>query len=358
MADDRDESQQTEEPTQRRLDEAQKHGDVVKSPELSTFILLLGATLAISVFAQSSSEELIRIFRVFLANPDEMGTDPGALQLLMGNVLVKLLVVVGPLLGALMVSGLVANVIQHRPVLTLERLKPSFSKISLGSGLKRLFGLDGWMNLIKGLAKIAIVSAAVWTQLWPERASLEAVLTQSPAAVAGDMEHLLFKVLIATLAAMVFIAGADYMLQRFQFMKRNKMSKQEVKDEFRQTEGDPMIKGRLRQLRMERAKRRMMAAVPEATVVITNPTHYAVALKYESGKTAAPICVAKGADALALRIREKAKEHKVPIVENPPLARALYASVDVDEVIPTEHFKAVAQVISYVMKLTGKMRAN
>jgi flagellar biosynthesis protein FlhB len=358
MADDRDESQQTEEPTQRRLDDAREKGDVVKSTELTTFILLLGGTLAIAMFAQSSSIELTRIFRVFLASPDQFGTDPGSLQLLMREILIKMLVIVGPVLGVLMLSGLASNLLQHRPVLTLERIKPDFSKLSLTGGIKRMFGLDGWINLVKGLAKIVIVGAAIWTQLWPERGTLEAVLTQSPAAVADDMSHLMFKVLMATLASMAFISAADYMLQRYQFMKRNRMSKHEVKEEFKQTEGDPMIKGRIRQIRTERAKRRMMAAVPQATVVITNPTHFAVALKYESGKTAAPICVAKGVDALALRIREKAKEHEVPIVENPPLARALYASVEVDEQIPNEHYKAVAQVIGYVMKLTGKIRAN
>lgn len=358
MADDRDESQQTEEPTQRRLDDAHAKGDVVKSQELQTLILLLGATLALAIFAQSSSVELMRTFRVFLASPDEMGTDGGALQILAREVLTKFLVIVGPILGALMLAGLVSNMIQHRPVLSFDRIKPSFSKISLTGGMKRLFGLDGWVNLIKGLIKIAIVSAAIWTQLWPERAGLEAMLTQSPAAVAGDMMHLVYKVLIATLAAMTVIAGADYMFQRFEFMKRNRMSKQEMKEEFRNTEGDPMVKGRIRQIRNERARRRMMAAVPEATVVITNPTHFAVALKYESGKTVAPVCVAKGVDALALRIRDKAKEHNVPVVENPPLARALYASVEVDEPIPTEHYKAVAQVIGYVLKLTGKMKPN
>jgi flagellar biosynthetic protein FlhB len=358
MADDRDESQQTEEPTQRRLDEAQKHGDVVKSTELSTLILLFGGTIAISMFAQTSSEQLIRIFRGFLSHPDEFGVDPGSLQVLMREILVKLLIIVGPMLGTLMLSGLAANLLQNRPTVSWDKIKPDLSKLSLISGLKRMFGLDGWINLVKGLAKIGVVGGAIWTQLWPERGMLEAVLTQSPAAVAGDMSHLLYKVMIATLASMTVIAGADYMLQRFQFIKRNRMSKQEVKEEFKQTEGDPMVKGRIRQIRMERAKRRMMAAVPTATVVITNPTHFAVALKYESGKTAAPICVAKGTDALALRIRDKAKEHEVPVVENPPLARALYATVEVDEQIPAEHYKAVAQVISYVMKLTGKMRPN
>ncbi|MEI9933057.1 MAG: EscU/YscU/HrcU family type III secretion system export apparatus switch protein [Rhizomicrobium sp.] len=147
-------------------------------------------------------------------------------------------------------------------------------------------------------------------------------------------------------------------MQRLRFMQRNRMSKQEIKEEYRQTEGDPAVKAKIRQLRIERSRRRMIAAVPEATVVIMNPTHFAVALKYESGRMGAPVCVAKGVDALALRIRAVAEDHDVPIVENPPLARALYASVEVDQAIPAEHYKAVAQVIGYVMRLSGKMRAN
>ena len=358
MADDRDQSQQTEEPTQRRLDEAHEHGDVVKSTELQTFILLLGGTLAIAIFAQSVSTELAKIFLTFLASPDQISTDPGELMVLTRHLMGKLLFIVGPVLGMMMASGLAANLLQHRPVLTLDRIKPDFGKLSLTNGLKRMFGVDGWVNLVKGLFKIAIVGAAIWTQLWPERGSLESVLDQSPQGIAGDMTHLLYKVLIATLASMAFIAGADYLLQRFQFLKRNRMSKQEIKEEFRQTEGDPVVKGRIRAIRLERAKRRMIAAVPTATVVITNPTHFAVALKYESGKTAAPVCVAKGVDQLALRIREVAKEAGVPVVENPPLARALHASVEVDEMIPPEHYKAVAQVIGYVLKLSGKLKPN
>jgi flagellar biosynthesis protein FlhB len=355
---DRDASQQTEEPTQRRLDEAHEHGDVVKSGELSTLVLLLGGTLAIAIFAQSAATQLTVLFRVFLASPDEIGTDPGALMQLMKDICLKLFVIIGPILGVMMLAGLASNLVQHRPVLSFDRLKPDLSKLSLTGGFKRMFGLDGWLNLVKGLGKIAIVGAAIWTQLWPERGTAENVLQLSPQGVAGDMTHLLYKVMIATIAAMAFIACADYLLQRFQFMKRNRMSKQEVKDEFRQTEGDPIVKNRIRQMQTEHAKRRMIAAVPKATVVITNPTHFAVALKYETGKTAAPVCVAKGVDKVAFRIRDVAKANNVPVVESPPLARALYASVEVDEQIPPEHYKAVAQIIGYVLKLSGKMKPN
>ncbi len=358
MADDRDDAQQTEEPTQKRLDDALEHGDVVKSSELQTLILLLGGTLAIAMFGRSAASGMTNMFRAFLTEPDQMGVDHGELLGMMRSLLGQILTIVGPFFAVMMVAGLAGNLLQHRPVFSFEKIKPDFAKLSLPQGLKRMFGVEGFTNLFKGLIKIAIVGAAVWTQLWPERSTLEAVLEQSPVGIAGDMTHLMFKVLIAALASLTVIAGVDYMLQRFQFMKRNRMSKQEIKEEFRQSEGDPQVKAKVRQIRMERAKRRMIAAVPGATVVIMNPTHFAVALKYESGKMAAPMCVAKGVDAVALRIRDVAKEHNVPVVENPPLARALYASVDVDEAVPPEHYKAVAQVIGYVMRLTGKLRAN
>jgi flagellar biosynthetic protein FlhB len=163
---------------------------------------------------------------------------------------------------------------------------------------------------------------------------------------------------MAALGAMAVIAVADYFLQHMQFMKRNRMSKQEIKEEYRQNEGDPHIKAKIRQLRQERSRKRMMARVPEATVILMNPTHYAVALQYESGKMAAPLCIAKGVDAIALKIRAVAEDHDVPVVENPPLARALHASVEIDEPVPPEHYKAVAQVIGYVMRLQGKIKPN
>ncbi|MCX7280799.1 MAG: EscU/YscU/HrcU family type III secretion system export apparatus switch protein [Alphaproteobacteria bacterium] len=181
---------------------------------------------------------------------------------------------------------------------------------------------EGWINLVKGLAKIAIVGVAICTQLWPERGGLEAILNQTAGMVVSNMMHLLFKVLMAALSALAVIAGADYFWQRMRFLSRNRMSTQEIKEEYGQNKGDPAIKAKIRQLRHERSRKRMMAAVPTATVVIMNPTHFAVALRDQSGKTAAPICVAKGVDALALRIRAVAEENDVPVVASPTGARA------------------------------------
>ncbi len=358
MADDNDNSQKTEQPTQRRLDDAREHGDVVKSTEVNTLILLGGGTLVMAMLAQPAAKAFARYFLIFLEQPDQLGVASADMQALMKHALLGLAAILGPVLGVMMGAGLAGNLLQNRPGFSTEKLSPDFSKLSLTSGLKRMFGIEGILNLVKGFIKIGAVGAALWTVLWPERGRLEAVMTEDPASIAGDMIHLLVRILIAALMVLAVLAAADYGLQYFQFMRRNRMTKQEVKEEFRQTEGDPTVKAKIRQVRTERARRRMMAAVPEATVVIANPTHFAVALKYESGKMAAPICVAKGVDALALKIREVAEANEVPVVENPPLARALYASVEIDEAVPAEHYKAVAQVIGYVMRLTGKLRPN
>lgn len=353
MADDRDASQQTEEPTQRRLAEAQSHGDVVKSQEVATFLVLGGGTLAIAMFGASAAEGFVRSFRIFLEQPEQMNVDPGAITGLMRGVLLQTALLLGPALAFLVAVALGAHLLQHPPIFAPERLALDVSKISLRSGIKRIFGLDGFTNLGKGILKILIVGTVLWSTLWPMRGQLGGILDQNPVSLVSDMMHLLMRILIAVLSVLAMVAAVDYLLQRYRFVQRNRMSKQEVKEEFRQTEGDPAVKARIRKIRMEKARKRMMAAVPEATVIITNPTHYAVALKYEQGKMAAPICVAKGVDALALRIRAVAEEHKVPIVENPPLARALYAAVELDETVPPEQYKAVAQVIGYVMRLTG-----
>ena len=355
MAEDSDDSQQTEQPTQKRLEQAREAGDIVKSTEVSAFVVLAGATLAIAMFGRSLAVGIAGILTQFIQAPEQMAVDGAGLTSLMRGVLLHLAIVLAPFMGVMVVASVAGHVLQSKPTFNLEKLMPNFSKLSFLSGFSRLFGIEGWITLVRGLIKLAIVGMAIWTQLWPERGMLESILTQSPQAVMADMTHLLFKVMIAALSALLVIAGLDYFFQYTRFMKRNRMSRHEIKEEFRQNEGDPVIKAKVRQIRQERARKRMMAAVPDATVVITNPTHFAVALKYESGKTAAPVCVAKGVDALALRIRAVAEEHEVPVIENPPLARALYATVELDEAIPAEHYKAVAQVIGYVMRLNGTL---
>jgi flagellar biosynthetic protein FlhB len=356
MAEDRDDSQRTEEPTQKRLDEAREHGDIVKSTEVTTFAALAGGTLAIAMFGRSAAEGFVATFRGLIENADQLDVDPAGMMSLFRTAGLETAALLAPALAVIAGCALAGHVLQSRPSFAVDRIKPDLAKLSLLAGLKRLFGIEGLVNLGKGVLKLGLVGAVVWTTLWPMRSELEALLDETPAAIASDMSSLTLRILVAALCVLGVLAGIDYFIQRARFLARNRMSKQEVKEELRQTEGDPAIKARIRKLRIERSRRRMIAEVPKATVVVTNPTHFAVALKYESGKMAAPLCVAKGIDALALRIREVAQEHGVPIVEDPPLARALYATVDLDEAIPPEHYKAVAQVIGYVMRLTGKAR--
>ncbi|HEX4270792.1 MAG TPA: flagellar biosynthesis protein FlhB [Rhizomicrobium sp.] len=355
---DEDKSQQTEEPTAKRLEQAREQGDVVKSTEVTAFVLLGAGTLALAMFGKYTAMSLARTLTTFIEQPDAMSVDAAGLSAMARELLPQVAMALMPIFAVLVAAGVAGHVLQARPGFSIDKIAPDFSKVSPVAGFTRMFGPEGWMNLLKGLLKIAIVGIAIWTQLWPERGGLEAILNQSTAAVVGDMSHLLFKVLMAALVSLGVIAGFDYFWQRMRWLSRNRMSKQEIKEEYRQNEGDPHIKSKIRQLRHERARKRMMTAVPQATVVLMNPTHYAVALKYESGKMAAPICVAKGIDALALRIRAVAEENNVPVVENPPLARALHAAIEIDDPVPAEHFKAVAQVIGYVMRLQGKLPAR
>jgi flagellar biosynthetic protein FlhB len=250
----------------------------------------------------------------------------------------------------LMLAAIAGNMIQHRLVWSGESLKPKFSKVSPGAGFKRVFGKQALANFAKGVFKVVALGAVMTAVLWPERHRLEAFVRFDPAAIMGVTTGLTVHLMGAVVAMLAAVAIADYFFQYRQWFERQKMSLQEMKEEFKQSEGDPHVKGRIRRLRMARAKKRMMAAVPKASVIITNPTHYSVALAYDRGMPA-PVCVAKGVDLVAMKIREVGREHDIPVIENVPLARALYATVEIDDEIPVEHYHAVAEIIGYVMGL-------
>ena len=312
--------------------------------------MLLGSAIIFSALAPWTASSLSNSLGLIIMNADQVELEgSGFADFFNGRALTLLVTILTPLL-VLNICGVLANLIQHRPVWSLDPIKPKLSKISPLAGAKRLFSADALVNFGKGLFKIAIVGIVVVVGCWPERDRLDTMMTADPLLILLDFHEIGIKIFIAVLAVVTAIAAADFFYTRQKWWKRQMMTVQETREEYKQQEGDPHVKGRLRQLRQERARQRMMSSVPDATVVITNPTHFAVALKYEKDM-AAPKCVAKGADAVALRIREVAKENDVPIVENPPLARALFASMDIDDTIPTEHFKAVAEVIGFVMRL-------
>ena len=351
MADDNQhDSDRTEDPTQKRLDEALERGDVVKSQEVSTWFIIAGGALVLAAFSGPMSGGLIVTLRGLVANSHQIRSDGQGLLAIMGRVEREVLAAVAFPLAVLVIAAIAGNMIQHRLVWSAEQLKPKLSKISPLAGLKRLFSSQALANFVKGLIKLAVVGTVMTLLLWPQRKRLNDLVQTDILGSLVFTRSLALDVLGAVIAILFILAAADYLFQYRQWLERQKMSIREIKDEYKQTEGDPMIKGKIRQLRQARMRKRMMAEVPKASVVITNPTHYAIALRYERGMEA-PICVAKGIDTLALRIREVAGKHSIPVVENPPLARALHATVEIDQEVPPEHYKAVAEIISYVMKL-------
>ena len=350
MADEPDNTEKTEDPTQKRLDEALKRGDVVKSQEVNTWFVIAGATLVLMAFSGGMSSELTTTMRGLLANAHNISMDGPALPRLFEKIGVELIAAVAIPFLLLMLAALGGNLIQHKLVWSLEVLAPKLSKISPAAGLKRLFSKQALANFAKGIVKLVLIGSVLTALMWPERARIMALELADPVAVLPLAQSLALKLLGAVVAIMAVVAIADYLFQYRQWYEKQKMSLRELKEEFRQSEGDPVIRGKMRQMRQTRQRRRMIAAVPKAAVIITNPTHYSIALQYERGMDA-PVCVAKGVDAVALKIREVAAEHAIPVVENPPLARALHATVEVDQAIPIEHYKAVAEVIGYVMRL-------
>jgi flagellar biosynthetic protein FlhB len=349
MADETDLSEKTEDPTQKRLDDALERGDVVKSQEVNTWFIIAGATLALAAFSGAMGTMQASL-RSLLENAHRFRTDGPGLLWLAEQMEYAIIAAFGMPLLILVIAAIFGNIVQHRLVFSAETLKPKLSKISPIAGAKRVFGKQAWANLLKGIFKVVAIGVVMTLVFWPERHRLDAMVRMDPMSIVTATRSLSLQLLGTVVAMLAAVAIADYLFQYRTWFERQRMSLQEIKDEYKQTEGDPQIKGRLRQLRDARRKRRMMAAVPTASVVITNPTHFAVALKYEQGM-AAPICVAKGLDAIALRIRQVAKDNDVPVIENPPLARALHAAVKIDDEIPVEHYQAVAEVIGYIMRL-------
>ena len=355
MADDKDPDSKTEEATPQKLEEARKKGDVAKSADVAPALSLLGATAVIVMGGGYFATSIGEAFMPFIASPHLLigGLEAGAgVEIGMNAVWA-----VAPFLGAVMlatiIGGVGGNVFQSGFLFSAEKMKPKWEKVSPMGGLKRIFGPDGLMQFAQTFAKLIAVSVICWMVLKPHMREFENMAAMSPAAILPLTRDLMIALMASTLVFLVLGAGADFIWQRMRFAKRQRMTKEEVKEEYKNTEGDPHVKAKLRQIRMQRSRQRMMQNVPKATVIVTNPTHYSVALRYEAGD-AAPVCVAKGVDALALRIREVAREHDVPIVENVPLARALYAAVDIDETIPREHFEAAAKVIGFVMQRRKK----
>jgi flagellar biosynthetic protein FlhB len=352
---DEDDASKTEEPTAKKLSQAKQKGQVAMSQEVKHWFILLGVTLSLMFLSPWMAAGVTETSQMFIFEPHRIALDLQHLRLVLVNLLLDLLLLAAPLFGLLIILALTAGVIQSGLIWAPEKIAPKIGNLSLIKGVGRIASVKGLVEFAKGIAKIVIVSVVAFGLSLALLDDIEAMPYFEIGAVLDRVFELLVIMVLATFAVMTAIAGLDFAYQKYAFTKQMRMTKQEVKDEHKQSEGDPQVKARIRRLRMERAQQRMMSAVPESDVVITNPTHYAVALSYKMDEMAAPKVVAKGIDELALRIREVAEEHDVPIVENPPLARALHATCELDDDIPLEHYQAVAEVIGYVMRLRGDM---
>lgn len=349
-----DQDQKTEQPTSKRLGEARERGQLPISREAASWVTLSGIVFVVASLSQGIERDVAGYLRFFVESPHAIELDIGGLQRLLFSSFARIALGVGLCFAVMAAAAIAGIMLQTGFFASAHLIKPDFSRLSPMNGIKRLFSVQALADLLKSFVKLVVLGFAVYLTLKPLVHKMEALpgipLLSSMSLLQKEAVHILTLLLIVFAA----VAIGDLLFQRYQFMKNMRMTKTEVKDEYKQQEGDPAIRAKLRQIRLEKARKRMMANVPKADVVITNPTHYAVALQYDNAKMAAPVVLAKGVDRVAERIRELAQESNVPLVSNPPLARALYDTVELDRPIPTQHYRAVAEIISYVYKLRRK----
>ncbi len=354
FAQDGEGGEKTEPATQKKLDDARKEGQVAKSQELNAVAALLTLFILLKVFVSFLGERFYYVFNwIYSIIPDVIASDRSGLTIstvsrLMNGAILQVLIILSPFLIASFVAGLVISILQVGWKITGKPLEPKPDKLNPVNGFKRIFSKDSLFNLVKNIAKVFLIFYVAYLCLKNEADSLyiiyEIPLNQGLALVGNLIINTGLKISLVY----ILVGVADYIYQRHKFSEDMKMTKQEVKDEYKSTEGDPQIKGRQRQMMRQASQRRMMADVPKADVVITNPTHLSCAIRYDSELESAPTLLAKGEDYIALKIREVAKENGVPLVENKPLARAIYSTVEVGSQIPPELYQAVAEILAVV----------
>ena len=350
-----DKDQKTHDPTDKKVEDARKKGDVASAPEMRHAAIFAAALVVTGGLGVWAFARLGHLLTRLLGGAHDFSLEPGGAQNLATGLLAQMFTVLAPLLGALVAFAALGGLMQGRPTLSWSRVSPKWSKLSPASGAKRLLGKRALVEFAKTLAKLALVVCVAVMVLWPKAVALDQLVGADPAMIGAAAGGLVVAMLKAVAVLVGALALFDFVHQRRSWLARMRMSLQEIKDEHKQSEGDPKIKAKIRAIGIQRSRRRMMAAVPTASVIVTNPTHYAVALKYDHGKMGAPIVVAKGVDAIALKIREVAGAAGVPIVENRALARGLYAAVEIDHPIPAEYYTAVAEIIGYVMRLAKRV---
>ncbi len=346
--------EKTEEPTSRRLQEARKKGDVVKSMEVSAVAVLLAAILFLYSARTFLYEQLSLIIRYYLGNLHSLEITIDNMYALTSQCMWMMALVTLPLAIIVFITALAANIAQVGLIFSTESITPNLEKIDPIAGMKRLFSKQAMANLVKSVAKLLIVGYVAYTVVKKAIPDIVPLMDQEPIQILAFYANTSFWIFLKSILIIAIIAILDYFFQRWQYLERLKMTRQELREEAKMTEGDPMVKGRIRAIQQEMARRRMMAEVPKADVIITNPIHLAVAMQYDSTKMAAPAVLAKGAGVLAERIKEIGRQHNIPIVEDKPLAQALYRHVEIGQAIPYDLYNAVAEVLAYVYGLKGK----
>lgn len=352
-----DQEQKTQDPTAKRLDDARRKGQVAMAGEVRHAVMFLAMYVLLGATGVMTLDRLAVIASRVWGTAETLRIASEGGQQLASSILAELAWAIAPALVLLFSCALSIGFLQGRPTVAWARLQPKWSKLNPLAGFTRLFGKSGLVEMLKMLAKAMIVFGIAWLVLRSRTAAFVGLVGADPATIGAVAGGLFMAVLKPVLTLVLVLAAADWLYQHRAFLRRMRMTLQEVKDEHKESDGNPVIKSRQRAIGLQRARKRMMAAVPTASVIVTNPTHYAVALRYEHGAMRAPVVVAKGVDAIALRIREIATEAKVPIIENRQLARGLYASAEVDRPIPIEFYAAVAEIISHILGLAQRRAA-
>ncbi|MDR2339765.1 MAG: flagellar biosynthesis protein FlhB [Deltaproteobacteria bacterium] len=352
-----DAGEKTEQPTGHKLNQARERGQVPKSMEISAAIVLLVSCGALFLLGPMGWDRLVAVYRHFSVEADAFSGSQGDLMALGVYAIKEIITITLPFALIILVASVLVNVYQLGGFMVVtENLAPKLEKLNFITGFGRFFTIRTVVECLKSIFKMCIIFLIGYLVIEDHLDDFVLMADMAPLAIALMVLSISLEIFLKTCILLLILAAIDYGYQRWQFMEDMKMTKQEVKDEYKQIEGDPIVRNRIRQAQREASKKRQLNDVPKADVVITNPTHYAIALLYDKEKAPAPIVLAKGVDFLAERIKDIAREHKVPIVENKPLAQALYRSVEVGEIIPEEFYKAVAAVLSYVYKAKGRRK--
>ncbi|MDB5084807.1 MAG: flhB [Bacilli bacterium] len=337
--------------TAKKRQEAREKGQIVKSAELSSALTFLAAVGVLKIGSSYFTSSFLSVMKGAFTTQLSVQLTPANVHQLFGRVILQITMIVLPIMAAILIAGVASNALQTRGLITLHPLLPDLDRINPLKGFSRIFSLRSLVELVKSLLKLTIVGLVIYTSLNSQVQNFDQLLNMEPIAILNSIGSMIFSILWKVCLCLLALGLFDYFYQRFDYEKNLKMSKQEIKDEYKTTEGNPLIKNKIKEKQRALAMRRMMQDVPKADVVITNPTHFAIAIKYDVGKMDAPIVVAKGRNDVALRIKELAREHGIVQVENRPLAQSLYRLVEIGEQVPAEFFQAVAEVLAYVYRI-------